>query len=61
MSRLLIVREVAEVLRLAESTVVSKLRSGEIAGIRISGRNWRVDPEALRQYIARNQSATTTA
>lgn len=51
-SRDLTVEEVAEETRRAPSTVRGWLIAGELRGYKLNGRDWRVTPEALRQYLA---------
>ncbi|HVX12729.1 MAG TPA: helix-turn-helix domain-containing protein [Pirellulales bacterium] len=47
--KLLLVAEVAEILRCSESTVYSLLESGKLLGRRCPG--WRIKPEDLEAYV----------
>ena len=47
--KLLLVSEVAEILRCSESTVYALLESGKLVGHRCPG--WRVKPDDLESYI----------
>ena len=51
-SRLLRVREVAEVLAVSNMTVYRLIRDGHLAAFRV-GHSWRVPEANLQQYLAR--------
>lgn len=48
--------EVAEYLRVSESTVYRLLMSGVIPGVKV-GRSWRVKKEALDDFLAKGNFA----
>ncbi len=50
LARLLIIREVAELLRVKESTVRTWINSGSLRAIKF-GREWRVSPIDLQTYL----------
>jgi excisionase family DNA binding protein len=50
---LLTVKEVAEKLRISTKTVKWLIVTGKLEGIMV-GTRWRVRPEALDRYLARN-------
>jgi excisionase family DNA binding protein len=56
-SRLLRVSEVAEQLAVREKTVYRLIRDGELRAIRVGGR-FRIEPEALADYIERNRTGS---
>ncbi|HVX13862.1 MAG TPA: helix-turn-helix domain-containing protein [Pirellulales bacterium] len=47
--KLLLVTEVAEILRCSESTVYNLLESGKLLGRRCPG--WRIKPDDLEAYV----------
>ena len=49
---LLTVKEVAEILRITDRAMRERLRRGEIKGVKI-GHNWRIEKQALDDYIKR--------
>lgn len=50
--RFLTLRQVAETLRCTQGQVYSLVRSGDLQGIQIGGRNqWRVERSKLEEYI----------
>ena len=51
MSKLLTPEEAAEQMQVSVSTVKRWLRSGELKGVKPGGRLWRVEEEALQQFI----------
>ena len=57
MSQLLTPEEAAERLQVSLSTVKRWLRSGELNGVKPGGRLWRVEEEALQQFIADSKKA----
>ena len=58
MSKLLTPEEAAQRLQVSISTVKRWLRSGELKGVKPGGRLWRVEEEALQQFIT---ASTETA
>jgi excisionase family DNA binding protein len=56
MDRLLTPEEVAEQLQVAVKTVKDWLRAGKLRGIKM-GQLWRVEPEALDEYLNRQRIA----
>lgn len=51
--RFLTLEDVAEELATSKAQIVSLVRSGELMGIQIGGRNqWRVERSKLEEYIA---------
>jgi excisionase family DNA binding protein len=53
--RFLTLCEIAERLNMTTRQVYGLVRSGELAGIQVGGRNqWRVAEAAWRDYLARN-------
>ena len=57
----LTVVEVGEELDRSPSTVRGWLGSGVLRGNRLRGREWRVPPDALAEFIAREREGTTRA
>lgn len=57
MKKLLTVREVSELLRLNERTVLKMLQAGDLPGIRI-GSQWRIHPVLLEDWFLRRSSAS---
>lgn len=55
MKKLLTVREVSDLLRLNERTVLKMLQAGELPGIRI-GSQWRIHPVLLEDWFLRRSS-----
>ena len=50
--RFMTLRQVADLLRCTQGQVYSLVRSGELKGIQIGGRNqWRVERSKLEEYI----------
>ena len=50
--RFLTLRQVADMLRCTQGQVYSLVRSGDLQGIQIGGRNqWRVERSKLEEYI----------
>ena len=52
MPQLLTPEEAAERMQVSLSTVKRWLRSGELKGVKPGGRLWRIEEEALQQFIA---------
>lgn len=48
--KLLTVKEVAEILRIAEKTVRELLKEGSLPGIKV-GKTWRIPEDDLKKYI----------
>jgi excisionase family DNA binding protein len=62
--RFLTLADVSEILNISASQAYALVRSGELAGIQIGGRNqWRVERSKLEEYIeqAYRRSAETLA
>ena len=53
--KLLLVNEVADILRCSVSTVYALLESGKLEGRRCPG--WRVKPEDLERYVEGNSNS----
>lgn len=52
--RFMTLRQVAELLKCTEGQIYSLVRSGDLRGIQIGGRNqWRVERSMLEEYIER--------
>lgn len=47
--------ETARALACCRATVRNLIRSGQLTAFKV-GKNWRVDPEALRRFIANAQA-----
>ena len=47
--------EVAKLLGVKEGTVRAWLRTGELKGIRLAGKLWRVEQEAFDAFIAKSR------
>ena len=60
MSRLLTVREAAELLKLGPRCLYEKIRSGALPAVTL-GRTRRIRAEDLQDFIARNLSGRTPA
>lgn len=54
---LLTVKEVAHILKRAESTVRRWLREGEIEGVKIANKDWRIRETDLKKYLSRKKGA----
>lgn len=54
MSQFYTVTEVAELLKLKETTVREYLRNGELQGVRLA-RTWRVQEEDLKAFIQKHK------
>ena len=54
------IREVAEMLKLAKSTVRKYLANGKLTGSKI-GRIWRISQDDIDAFIAATHSGQTTA
>lgn len=58
MARFLTLADVAEILNVSARQVYSLVRSGDLRGIQVGGRNqWRVEAEELERYIERQYAA----
>lgn len=55
MSKLLTPEEAAEQMKVSVSTVKRWLRNGELKGVKPGGRLWRVEEEALQQFITNSK------
>lgn len=55
MSKLLTPEEAAEQMQVSVSTVKRWLRNGELKGVKPGGRLWRVEEEALQQFITNSK------
>lgn len=53
MEKLYTVDELAEYLSLKPRTIRKKLRDGEIIGIKISGKEWRITSQAVKEYLTK--------
>ena len=51
MEELLTVTQVADYLQQKDYVIRRKLRKGEIKGIKLSGRDWRIKRSALEEYL----------
>lgn len=57
--RFLTLADVAEILNISASQTYALVRTGELQGIQIGGRNqWRVESAKLEEYIARAYEKT---
>lgn len=57
--RFLTLADVAEVLNVSAAQVYALVRSGELRAIKVGGRGqWRVEADALEEYIARMYEET---
>ncbi len=52
MSQLLTPEEAAKRLQVSHSTIKRWLRNGDLKGVKPGGKVWRVEEEALEQFIA---------
>jgi excisionase family DNA binding protein len=58
--RFLKLTDVAEVLNVTTRQVYALVRSGDLRGIQVGGRNqWRVEDVALEEYIQRQYARST--
>ena len=48
------VKEVVEFLSLSERTIFTMIKSGQLPASKIGGR-WRVEPAAMRQFVAKQR------
>jgi excisionase family DNA binding protein len=59
--RFLTLADVAEVLNISAAQAYALVRSGELRAIKVGGRGqWRVESQALEEYIARMYDETAT-
>jgi excisionase family DNA binding protein len=59
MARFLTIADVADVLNVSARQVYALVRSGELRGIQVGGRNqWRIEADELERYIERQYAAT---
>ncbi len=57
MEKLLTLHEVAEILKIHYQTVRTYIQEGQITAIKI-GRNWRVKPEDLEEFVSKQARPT---
>lgn len=53
--KLLTPEEVAELVGVKENTVRAWLRTGELKGIKLAGKLWRIEEEAFNEFIAKGR------
>jgi excisionase family DNA binding protein len=58
--KLYTVEEVAEYLALNPATIRAYLRDGELQGVKLGPRQWRVKESALQAFLDQRQQATPT-
>lgn len=49
------VKEVADMLRVSQMTIVRELDRGNLKGVRVA-KNWRISEENLKNYLERNDN-----
>lgn len=58
MARFLTIADVADVLNVSARQVYALVRSGDLQGIQVGGRNqWRIESDELERYIQRQYAA----
>ena len=55
--QLLTVKDVASILTIGTRSVLDLIRDGELAAVKVNARTYRITPEALGDFLAKNSTA----